>query len=460
MKKAIFVVVFILVSASALQAQLLDSYSDGDFSGDPVWSGNTADWQIVADSDAGGGATNSMTLRLNVETGSGTSYLSVQRTESWGSEQTWGFWLGRRDQAVTSTNYSIVWLWASEDDLNSSTIDGYRLKFGDNSGGDDIFLQRIDDGVSADILQSAGSVPNGLMDYGFLVRVTRTVDSQWTLFTSTLPVINGTGAVASEIPQKINTLVNQGSVSDDTYTDFTNGYLGFLAGYSTASAARTAAEFDQLYFTVDSDASLPVSLSEIRTAVIENGVKIQWTTRSEILTHGYYVLRADNPDGDYRQISSLIRGAGTSTQEHEYSFCDHRVTGGKTYWYKLEQIDIDGTIQTYGPVKVKVLPEIEQSEKTTPGGLELFQSYPNPFNPGTTITIDLTDTRGIYTTISIFDITGKLIRRLYQGWMNGFYRFNWQGDDAEGVAVPSGVYFCHLETDEGNRATIKLIKLD
>ncbi len=234
----------------------IESFADGNFTASPVWGGNTTSWTVATSSDASTGATNSFTLRLNAASGSGTKYLSTQRTATWGTEQSWSFWMGRRSQAATATNASIVWLWANEANLTSSTVDGYRVLFGDNSGGDNIVLQRVTNGAATAVITSSGTVANGRTDYGFMVRVTRTSGSVWTLYTSTLPTANGAGAIATAQPTAANTAVSQGTATNSTYTTFTNGYFGFAAIHTTASSARTAAEFDQLYFDISSSSPM------------------------------------------------------------------------------------------------------------------------------------------------------------------------------------------------------------
>ncbi len=247
---------------------LVDTFADGNFTSYPTWGGTTSAWSIMTSSDVAAGATNSNTLRLNFPTAvSGTQYLSTQRTATWGTSQSWSFWLGRRLQAATNANHSIVWLWANEANLVSSTVDGYRIRFGDDSGGDNIVLQSVTNGVATDIITSSGSVPNGLTDIGFMVRVTRTSNSVWTLYTSALPTANGTGAVATSLPTAANTSVNQGSVTNSTYTNFANGYFGFSAVHSSGVEARAGAEFDQLYFDISSSSPLgkPVIIAQNNT---------------------------------------------------------------------------------------------------------------------------------------------------------------------------------------------------
>lgn len=253
--------------------QPIETFADGNFTSNPTWGGNTSAWQVVASSDAGAGATNSNTLRLNYTSASaGTRYIRTQRTATWGTSQSWGVWMGRRGQAATNANQSYVWLWANGTNLTSSSIDGYRIKFGDDTGDDNIVLQRVTNNVATDIITSSGAVPNGITDYGFLVRVTRTSASVWSLYTSVLPTATGGGAVASDQPSAANTTVFQGSATNSTYTTFTNGYFGFMAVHSSAAAPRQAAEFDQLYF--DTNSSSPLAKQTPDVSIADNATEM------------------------------------------------------------------------------------------------------------------------------------------------------------------------------------------
>lgn len=232
-----------------LYAQLIDSFTDSDLTVNPVWTGTVESWLVVRDSDVAEGADHCYSLRLNVgEAVAGTEYISSQITGSWGEGQTWAFWMGRRNQPATNANQGIVWLWASEPQLISSTVDGYRIRFGDNAGDDEIHLQRVDDGQTTDILLSEGAVPNRLTDIGFLVRVTRSEQGLWMLYTSSLPLEKSSGVPAGTLPTPEQTPVYQGQVLDASYSGFSDGYLGVMAVHSTSADARTGAEFDQFYF--------------------------------------------------------------------------------------------------------------------------------------------------------------------------------------------------------------------
>ena len=80
----------------------------------------------------------------------------------------------------------------------------------------------------------------------------------------------------------------------------------------------------------------------------------------------------------------------------------------------------------------------------------LLQNYPNPFNPETWIPYQLSEDTPV--SISIYDTTGKLVRTLSLGFQSaGFYNSRsraayWDGRNAVGERVASGIYFYQLTT--------------
>ena len=85
-----------------------------------------------------------------------------------------------------------------------------------------------------------------------------------------------------------------------------------------------------------------------------------------------------------------------------------------------------------------------------PNQSQLLQNYPNPFNPETWIPYQLSEDSPV--SVSIYDTTGKLIRTLSLGIQSaGFYNSQgraayWDGRNAFGERVASGIYFYQLTT--------------
>jgi len=80
---------------------------------------------------------------------------------------------------------------------------------------------------------------------------------------------------------------------------------------------------------------------------------------------------------------------------------------------------------------------------------------PNPFNPSMTVWLEAM--RAGEVTIRIHDVRGQLVRTLYQGNIDaGRHEVAWDGKDAGGGSVASGVYMVRLTTADGASRTVKI----
>jgi len=76
----------------------------------------------------------------------------------------------------------------------------------------------------------------------------------------------------------------------------------------------------------------------------------------------------------------------------------------------------------------------------------LAQNYPNPFNSTTRIRYQIADDNASVI-LEIFDITGRLITTLVNAVQEaGIYEVAWDGTNANGASVSSGIYFYRLRT--------------
>ena len=76
---------------------------------------------------------------------------------------------------------------------------------------------------------------------------------------------------------------------------------------------------------------------------------------------------------------------------------------------------------------------------------KLAQNYPNPFNPSTTISFQIAQDGEAR--LAVFNLKGQLVRELSSGQLaKGDHSVLWDGRDASGNAVASGLYFYRLQT--------------
>ena len=107
------------------------------------------------------------------------------------------------------------------------------------------------------------------------------------------------------------------------------------------------------------------------------------------------------------------------------------------------------------PVKAEGLGQVHLSNlNQVVTKTKLLRNYPNPFNPETWIPYQLKDSVDVI--ISIYDLSGRLVRRLELGQKTaGFYLTKdraayWDGKNNCGEKVSSGVYLYHLQTGDYN----------
>lgn len=86
-----------------------------------------------------------------------------------------------------------------------------------------------------------------------------------------------------------------------------------------------------------------------------------------------------------------------------------------------------------------------------------LEAFPNPFNPGTQIRIEIKEVQN--TTIEIFNLLGEKVKTLHNDYLpTGSNYFYWYGNNNSGEILPAGVYFI-LASSELNTKAIKVLFL-
>ncbi|MDZ7343232.1 MAG: T9SS type A sorting domain-containing protein, partial [candidate division KSB1 bacterium] len=90
---------------------------------------------------------------------------------------------------------------------------------------------------------------------------------------------------------------------------------------------------------------------------------------------------------------------------------------------------------------------VKLSAQTLPAKFALREAYPNPFNPETTIAYELP--RDAYIIIKVFDVMGREVRTLVdEPKPAGYHQVVWDGRNAQGHMVASGIYLYKLKSSE------------
>jgi hypothetical protein len=79
---------------------------------------------------------------------------------------------------------------------------------------------------------------------------------------------------------------------------------------------------------------------------------LQWETIRETGNTGFYISRSVDEDTGYERIGGFIPGLGNSQTGTDYEYIDDSVQNGITYYYRLEAVDNNSSVQILGPVSV------------------------------------------------------------------------------------------------------------
>ncbi|MBC8424758.1 T9SS type A sorting domain-containing protein [bacterium] len=94
----------------------------------------------------------------------------------------------------------------------------------------------------------------------------------------------------------------------------------------------------------------------------------------------------------------------------------------------------------------------------TPATIRLAAPAPNPFNPQTTITFALPESGPV--DLSVYDLHGRLVRRLHQGALPaGSHTRTWNGRGDDGRRVAGGPYMVRLLAGGGFNEARKVVLL-
>ncbi len=92
-----------------------------------------------------------------------------------------------------------------------------------------------------------------------------------------------------------------------------------------------------------------------------------------------------------------------------------------------------------------ILAELLSANDPQLPGNRLIRNYPNPFNAGTQIDIQVD--KGDQLSLNIYNIRGQLIRILYRGFLEaGDHTFSWYGLDDRGRSMSGGVYVVQVRS--------------
>ncbi|MCP5062358.1 MAG: T9SS type A sorting domain-containing protein [Ignavibacteriae bacterium] len=188
-------------------------------------------------------------------------------------------------------------------------------------------------------------------------------------------------------------------------------------------------------FTVNGGA-LPVELTTFSASVVDNNVALNWETATEVNNYGFNVERASAPlsmtsPKDWKEIT-FVNGHGNSNSPKSYSFVDNTVHNAGKYFYRLKQVDIDGSYEYSSMVEVDLTAQLDY---------KLNQNFPNPFNPTTSIQFSLPEASQVK--LVVFNVIGEQVAELVNKNMEaGNHNVEFNASE-----LNSGIYVYKIEAN-------------
>jgi hypothetical protein len=187
---------------------------------------------------------------------------------------------------------------------------------------------------------------------------------------------------------------------------------------------------------------IPVELSMLHATMQDNRtVELTWRTESESSNQGFEIERGD---GTTFERIGFVPGNGSSSERHDYSYIDQNPVsrdGRPLVFYRLRQVDADGTGNYSHIVSAAFAPET----------IGLEANFPNPMEVGASTSIPYTLAVPGTVTLGVYNALGQQVATLVDGVSRfaGRYTATWDGMRSDGGAASAGVYFLRYSADLG-----------
>ena len=204
------------------------------------------------------------------------------------------------------------------------------------------------------------------------------------------------------------------------------------------------------------DNSLPVELTSF-SARLQNGfVVLNWRTESEVENLGFIIERSEDGGKHYSELDDFnsspdLKGAGNFSYARIYSYTDSTIEAGKTYWYRLCDVSINGKKTENEPISIVIGKQngaLKQIfAQIIPKEVEIYHNFPNPFNPTTNIRFAIPENEhSVWVRLTIYDLKGRKVKELLnQKLSSGIYSIRWNATDERRNKVVSGMYISVLK---------------
>ncbi|MEO6731602.1 MAG: lamin tail domain-containing protein [Ferruginibacter sp.] len=285
-KTTLYILIPTLISLGG-KAQVIDNFSDGNFTSGPTWTGSSADWIV----------NNSFQLQSNNSVANSSFYISTPSTLATTAQ--WEFYIDLK-LATSGANYADVYLTSSASDLTAIATSGYFVRIGNTT--DEISLYRKDAGIASGIkiIDGTDGIINSGSSNGLKIKVTRDALNQWTL----LRDITGMG----------NAYFSEGKITDAGLA--TSAFFGILIRQSSSTF------FYKHFFD---DIEVKQYIPDLLPPLIQS-VTVISANAVDVLFNESLDISSSRQAGNY--VAGSLGNAATATPDAANSALVHLTFGG------------------------------------------------------------------------------------------------------------------------------------
>jgi hypothetical protein len=179
--------------------------------------------------------------------------------------------------------------------------------------------------------------------------------------------------------------------------------------------------------TIITGQTAPIEMVAFDYQVKGNDVQLNWRTSSEVNNAGFHIERSE--DGRNFSPIAWVDGSGSTTESKDYYYDDKDLRTGKTYYYRLRQVDIDGTFELSPVISTTLFGN----------GPVVGEFFPNPAAAGN-VALSFAAKRDGQLTATLFDGAGKEIQKNIMDLTEGLNDLTFDYSK-----LRAGVYFVKLE---------------
>lgn len=271
-------------------------------------------------------------------------------------------------------------------------------------------------------------------------------------------LLNGKIFLSKEVPSSFNTKDISALFTSEKGNPFTIEQLRIL--YPKNGAAKLFYEsrykkisgtlaniklelFFDSYSELNNLSNKGITYSEIKLVTSDAPFQSRAPELNVIITNAYnmidwicpdsknaskFIIEKSSDEAGFKEIGSVI---ALDEISNNYSFIDETPAENEIIYYRINQVNKDGSSVYSAQVKIGV-GIIEQ--------FSLEQNFPNPFNPNTTIKFDLYEDSEI--DVTIFDLEGQKIKNIFNGSLpKGQHQYEFKAEN-----LTSGVYLYQVSS--------------